>query len=288
MNKNGYIPVLLCTFLLISGAFLILHSQVAQTQPVTYGSNSLAGHYAPVKGATLYYEIYGQGSPVLFIHGGYRSMIDFEKNIPVIAKHFMVIAVDSRGFGRSTNLMDSMSYELLTDDMNQLLTYLKLDSVAVCGFSDGGIVALYLAARYPLRITKVFASGANYLANGGLPVSAITPLDAQKINASPFWSSIRDHYVKLNPNPEKFYKHVQLIRKMWAHNPCIPKNNFIRIKAPVLLLYGDRDLIPLEHGLEMFRLLPRRTSQLCILPNTTHFTFSENAKLVNELLISFL
>src|SRR5208283_2564729 len=271
MIKNSYILASLLLIGFMSGGFLIQNFQI--NQPVVVGSNQSVGKYAPVKGANLYYEFYGKGSPVLFIHGGYKSMTDFDKNIPFIANHFQVIAVDSRGFGRSSNLMDSMSYELLTDDMDQFLTYLKLDSVDVCGFSDGGIVALYLSAKYPKRIKKVFASGANYKTVGGTYNPVNEALEIQKLNDSPFWKSIRDQYVQVNPNPEKFFQHVQMVRKMWAHNPCIPKNEFVSIKAPVFLLYGDRDLVPLEQGLEMFRLLPRTTSQLCILPNTSHYTF---------------
>ncbi len=264
------------------------YSQINQEkQNIIYGSNIKAGKYVNIKGAKLYYEIYGTGSPLLLIHGGYKSISDFDNNIPKLAQHFQVIAVDSRGYGRSSNLLDSMSYELLTDDMEQFLAYLNLDSVYVCGFSDGGIVALYLAAKYPGMVRKVFASGANYLVTGIIPHKSDNTLKTVKVNNSKLWSSVRDHYIHLNPNPENFERHFQLVRRMWSTNPCIPKNIFVKIVAPVFLLYGDRDIIPLEHGLEMYRLLPGKTTQLCILPNTTHYTFSEKSKIVNDLLISF-
>jgi pimeloyl-ACP methyl ester carboxylesterase len=258
-----------------------------EKQTVIYGSNLQAGKYADIKGARLYYETYGTGLPLLLIHGGYKSIIDFKDNIPILAQHFKVIAVDSRGYGRSSSTLDSMSYELLTDDMAQFLTYLNLDSVYVCGFSDGGIVALYLAAKYPVMVKKVFASGANYLVTGLNQNKSDNTLNTEKVNNSVFWNSIKNQYIQLNPNPEKFDRHIQLIRRMWNHNPCIPKKILTKIVVPVFLLYGDRDIIPLEQGLAIYRLLPGKTTQLCILPNTTHYTFSEKANLVNDLLISF-
>lgn len=256
-------------------------------QGIIYGSNQLAGKYVTIPGAKIYYEVYGSGPTLLMLHGGYGSISDFANNIPELSKYYTVIAVDTRGYGRSTNLLDSMSYELLTDDMEHFLGLLKLDSIYVCGFSDGGIVAIYLAAKYPKRVKKVFASGANYLVADNSQNKANETLDQEKIKASPFWRTIKTQYVQLNPNPEKFERHVQLIHKMWYHNPCIPKNDLIKIGSPVFLLYGDRDLIPLEQGLAMYRILPGKTTQLCILPNTSHFTFSEKPKLVSELLISF-
>ena len=192
------------------------------------------------------------------------------------------------GYGRSINMIDSISYELLTDDMEQLIGSLKLDHVNVCGFSDGGIVALYMAAKYPKSVGKVFVSGANYMVIGPTSSKANETIDIQKINNSPFWRSIKEKFVKLNPHPETFERHVQLINRMWNHNPCIPRKDFVKINVPVFLMFGDRDIIPLEHGLEMYRLLPGKTTQLCILPNTSHFTFSEKPDFVNDLLISFL
>lgn len=263
-------------------------SQTKQViQKINYGSNIQTGKYIKIKSAKLYYETYGQGVPLLLIHGGYKSIVDFEYNIPALSEHFMVIAVDSRGYGRSTNNLDSMSYELLTDDMEQFITQLNIKSVNVCGFSDGGIVALYLAAKYPSLVRKVFVSGANYKVTANLSNKIDDKIIAQKINSGAFWSGIKNHYIQLNPNPEKYVRQFQLVYRMWCQNPCIPKDLFVKIDAPVFLLYGDRDIIPLELGLEMYHLLPQKTTQLCVLPNATHYTFSEKPKLVNDLLISF-
>jgi len=255
---------------------------------VPYGNNPAAAHYAKIKGATLYYEEYGQGKPILMIHGGLSSLSDFAKNIPVLARHYKVIAVDSRGYAKSTNDYDSLSYELLTDDMVQLLNQLHIDSTYVVGFSDGGVVGLYMTAKYPSRVIKAFVSGANYLVQGLTETSFenydMTP---EKVKVDSMWIPMRAEYAKLNPNPEKFDSQIHLIRNMWLRDPYIPKDLLITIHKPVFLLYGDRDAIRLEHGVEIYHLLPPETTQLCILPETYHSTFIENPEMVNMHLIFY-
>ncbi len=255
---------------------------------VPYGNNPSAGHYVKVKGATLYYEVYGQGTPMLMIHGGLSSLADFSKNIPVLAKHFKVIAVDSRGYAKSSNELDSLSYELLTDDMVQLLDQQHIDSTYVVGFSDGGVVGLYMTAKYPSRVIKAFVSGANYLVEGLTDTNfEQNDMAPERVKVDSMWIPMRAEYAKLNPNPEKFDTQIQLIRNMWLRNPYIPKDLLTTIHKPVFLLYGDRDAIKLEHGVEIYHLLPQETTQLCILPNTYHSTFIENPKMVNMLLMYY-
>ncbi len=281
--KYSFYKIALLIFLNLG--FLLCYAQEATRESIVYGSNKTAGHYADLDGTKLYYESYGTGIPLLLLHGGLGSINDFEKNIPEFSKHFRVIAVDSRGYGRSNNPFDSLSYELLTNDMIHLIDTLKLDSVYVCGFSDGGIVALYMAAKYPEKVRKVVASGANYAL-----ISAPSEdfMGRDKVKTDTFWMPFRANYAASNPNPEKFDDHIQMIRKMWSSIFCIPKGDFVKINVPVLLLFGDRDLIPLKHGLEMFDLLPEKTTQLCILPHSNHFLFSQRSELVNGIVIDFL
>lgn len=279
------------TRILLATIFLsvsCLATAQSDSTSVPYGNNPAAGHYVKVKGATLYYEEYGHGTPMLMIHGGLSSLADFSKNIPVLEKHFRVIAVDSRGYAKSSNDLDSLSYELLTDDMVQLLDKLHIDSTYVVGFSDGGVVGLYMTAKYPSRVIKAFVSGANYLVEGlvdnNFERNEMTP---EKVKVDSMWIPMRAEYAKLNPNPEKFDTQIQLIRNMWLRNPYIPKDLLLTIHKPVFLLYGDRDAIKLEHGVEIYHLLPQETTQLCILPNTYHSTFIENPEMVNMLLMYY-
>src|SRR5258708_17789591 len=125
-----------------------------------YGSNN--GKYQKVNGVRLYYEEYGQGIPVLLIHGGLGSIKDVSTIIPVLAKKFRVIAVDCPGQGRSEQA-DSMSYQLMADCFSKMIDLLRLDSIYVVGYSDGGNIALLLAADRQDKVKKAaaFAAAAN-------------------------------------------------------------------------------------------------------------------------------
>src|SRR6186713_923625 len=111
-----------------------------RTDKIEYGSNN--GSVISINGKNIYYEEYGQGTPVLLLSGGgiNRSIRDFGKCIPGLSKHFRVIAPDTPGQGRSEQT-DSLSYNLLTDFMSQLIDSLKIDSCYVMGWSDGAIVS---------------------------------------------------------------------------------------------------------------------------------------------------
>src|SRR5215203_1914070 len=139
---------------------LLLSNCTTQTSKIEFGSNN--GRIININGKNIYYEEYGQGTPLLLLSGGgiNRSIRDFGKCIPGLSKHYRVIAPDTPGQGRSEQT-DSLSYDLLTDFMSQLIDSLKIDSCYVMGWSDGAIVSLLLANRRADKIKKVIAVGAN-------------------------------------------------------------------------------------------------------------------------------
>ena len=127
----------------------------------TYGNNAHTGKYAIVNGIKIYYEEYGKGEPLLLLHGNSCSISLFEKQIPELAKHFHVIAVDTRGQGKSGEDGKRYTYDLFADDMNALLDHMKLDSVNILGWSDGGNTGLIMAMKYPSKVKRLVTMGAN-------------------------------------------------------------------------------------------------------------------------------
>lgn len=113
------------------------------------------------RGIKLYYEIYGQGKPLLMIHGNGGSLANFKYQIPYFAKHYKVIAVDSRAQGKSVDSSSTLNYEMMADDMMALLDAMHIDSAYVIGWSDGGINGLLLAIRHPEKVKKLAITGAN-------------------------------------------------------------------------------------------------------------------------------
>ena len=140
--------------------FYYSHAQTI-IDSTAFGKNEVAGKYLKVNGIKMYYEIYGQGEPLLMIHGNGGSISSFENQIPYFARKFKVIAVDSRAQGKSVDLQDTLSFEMMADDFSVLLDKLKLDSCNVLGWSDGGINGLLLAIRHPEKVKRLAITGAN-------------------------------------------------------------------------------------------------------------------------------
>jgi pimeloyl-ACP methyl ester carboxylesterase len=118
-------------------------AQVGNGTPV-YGENGSVGKYANIRGIKMYYEVYGTGQPLLLIHGNSGSIGDMSNQIEYFSKKYQVIAADSRDHGKTLdtlNMADTLSYEMMADDYNALLDYLKIDSADIIGWSDGGSMA---------------------------------------------------------------------------------------------------------------------------------------------------
>ncbi|HPG41159.1 MAG TPA: alpha/beta hydrolase [bacterium] len=242
---------------------------------------------AEINGVKLYYEIYGQGEPLLYLHGGISSGKDFREYIPDLSKKFQVITVDRRGHGRSFDNGEPYSYAAMGDEMNAFMDYMKIDSAYVMGWSDGGVVGFHLAGKYPERVRKLIAVGANYLVTGMTPgmIEWIeTQMTAEGVAAS--IPGIKRDYLANNPQPENYASFISRSRDMWLREPYMEREDFINIGVPVLLVAGDKDDVTLEHMAEMYSLL--ENAQLCILPDTDHFVFAQRDETVLQVIYKFL
>lgn len=274
--------------MLMKFTFLLLFSYVLTAsygqQPIPYGSNH--GKYVTINNTRVYYEEYGKGTPLLLFQGGFGSIAQFSKCIPILSKQYHVIAPDTPGQGRS-ELADSMSYQLLADYMSKFVDALKLDSAYVIGWSDGGNTALILASQRPDKIKKVLVSGANYKLDG-IPSMAEDTTDFVKLINSPgFEASDKeeiDHYLSMYPGRD-WKKFFIDINKMWSRKVYFPASVLEAIRVPVMVVLGDRDIVSLEHGIEMHNLI--KGSQFCVLPNTSHGVFQERPQLICEIAEDF-
>ncbi len=267
---------------------LLLLWQSCNTEPkkIEYGSNE--GRHVSINNRKIYFEEYGQGTPLLLLSGGgiNRSIRDFGKCIPVLSKHYRVIAPDTPGQGRSEQT-DSLSYDLLTDFISQFIDSLKIDSGYVIGWSDGAIVSLLLANRRADKIKKVIAVGAN---NGirGFVIPDGFPLDSIRPPSLDYWANLNKKDIEWynTLTPKKDWKAmVNNLNMMVYDKEYFPNSVYDRINIPVMIVLGDRDMISIEHGLEMHRLI--MNSQFSVLPNTSHDVFAERPDLINQMAIDF-
>src|ERR1700761_3902123 len=133
----GYIKNILLAAILLQATVLF-----GQVKKIPYGHNDSVGKYYDVRGIKLYCEVYGEGKPLLMIHGNGGSMAAFSKNVPFFSKKYKVILVDSRAHGKSVDPSDSLTFEQMADDFSALLDTMHIDKAYVIGWSDGGINAL--------------------------------------------------------------------------------------------------------------------------------------------------
>jgi pimeloyl-ACP methyl ester carboxylesterase len=253
-------------------------------QPIAYGSNN--GKYVSIFNKNIYYEEYGKGVPLILLEGGMKSIKDFSLCIPTLQKYFRVITPDDPGQGRS-EMLDTLTYDLLAEYVSKLIDILKLDSAYVIGWSDGGIAALILSTKRPDKIKKVLVAGANYSKNGYVYTDS-TKKDTMHLlgpdyQLSPEDQKWADGY--FTANRDKWKKIVNDRMVMWYQDFLFPKELFSKMNIPIMIVSGDRDMIRLEHSIEMYRLIKK--GQLCILPNTTHAVFSERPEIIDNIAIDF-
>ncbi len=250
---------------------------------IPYGSNN--GKYQTVNGIKLYYEEYGKGTPLLLIHGGLSSIKDVGMLIPELSKKFRVIAVDCPGYGRSEQ-PDSLSYQLMADYFSKMIDLLKLDSVYVVGYSDGGNVALLLAADRPDKVKKVAAFAAASNTSGYYPeaTAGLGQLNPETIeNYFKWWL---EPHLKLTPQKDKWKKFINDFSKMCANPIIVPDDKLQKISTRVLIIQGDNDIVKPEHALQLHEAI--KGSQLCIVPAASHFILYERPELFNLIVTEFL
>jgi pimeloyl-ACP methyl ester carboxylesterase len=236
---------------------------------------------APVNDIQMYYAVYGQGAPVLLIHGGLGHADVWGFQVPALAETHKVIVADSRGHGRSTRSDQPFGYALMADDYLALLDHLGIDKVALVGWSDGGIIGLDVAIRHPERLSRLFAFAANYTPEGVKPSVADDPT----FNA--YIARAGEDYARLSPTPDEFDAFVAQISEMWATEPNYTKEQLKEITVPTVIFDGAHDeAIEPAHTAEMAELIPG--AKLVIMKDASHFAMWQQPDAFNATVLEFL
>ncbi len=250
----------LLLFVMLAKLSVAQHSPFDTTK---YGRNPAVGKYADIRGFKMYYETYGKGEPLLIIHGNGGSINNFLFQIPYFAKSYQVIIADSRAQGKSVDSTDSLSYEMMTDDLNALLDKLNLKQCYVIGWSDGGINGLLLAIRHPDKVKKLAVTGANLWPD----TTAVAPFVyhfAMNMN-----KQLTDSLKKLKTPAPKLKNEIKLAHLL-SYEPHIKVEDLGKINCPTLVIGGDHDVILPAHTMLIAHAIPK--SYLWILPNSGHST----------------
>ncbi len=236
---------------------------------------------APVNGIEMYYAIYGEGPPVLLIHGGLGYADIWGGQVAELSKDHTVIVAESRGHGRSTRNADPYSYDLMSSDYVALLDYLKIDKTALVGWSDGGIIGIDIAMNHPEKLTKVFAQAANTKVDG------VKPDVMQNKTFAGYIDHAGEVYKKISPTPDQYDAFVEQISNMWASQPNWSDDDLKGIKTPIAIVLGDHDeAITREHTDYMAKTIPG--AKLIILKDASHFAMVQDPDGYNKAVRDFI
>jgi len=225
----------------------------------------------------MHYEVSGEGEPLVVLHGAYMSIPAMGEIIPRLAETRTVYALEFQGHGRTNDIDRPITYETLAGDVAAFMDEVGLPKADVFGYSMGAGVGLQLAIRHPDKVDQLVAASVSYDESGWQPEMAamIPQMTPEMFEGSPMEAAFRE----MSPNPEGFRA---LAEKMIAleHEPMHWEEDVRALKAPVLLIAGDADVVTLEHTVSLFRLLgggvmgdmgkPLAPSRLAILPATSH------------------
>ncbi len=245
-------------YLILATTAFIFSASAQSADSTLYGNNSKAGRYIKTRGFNMYYETYGKGEPLLIIHGNGGSINNFIYQIPFFSKNYKVILADSRAQGKSVDKKDSLSYEMMADDLNALLDSLHVDSSFVIGWSDGGINGLLLAMRHPNKVKKLAVTGANLWPD----TTAVDPFVYH-------WAmNYNDSLAKIKQTDT--VKAMRKLAHLLSYEPHITPQQLNSIKCPTLVIGGDHDVLLPRHTLLIAESIPK--SYLWILANSGHST----------------
>ena len=267
-------------------------STPAATTQASASAQPLKKGYAAVNGLQLYYEIYGNGEPLVLLHGGLGAIEMFGANLPALAQTRQVIAVDLQGHGRTADIDRPLNVAFMADDIAALLKQLGIQQADIMGYSLGGGVAFQTAIRHPQVVRKLVVVSMPIKRKGFYPdilsqQEQMGPQTAEFMKQTPIY----ELYARIAPKPEDWTRLITKIGEAmkveydWTAD-------IKAIKAPTLFMAADADIFPPSHTAEIFGLLGggqrdggwdgsgQIPSQLAILPGLTHYNIFMSPALI--------
>jgi pimeloyl-ACP methyl ester carboxylesterase len=274
------IAVFFCCWIITTGVAAAATPQWLTLPPTPTLPTPVKSGLAPVDGIKIWYATFGKGEPVILLHGGLANSNYWGHQVRALEPYYHVIVMDSRGHGRSTRDQRPYSYDLMADDVIGLMNFLKIPKAAIVGWSDGAIIGLDIAQRYPQRLTKLFAFAANSDPSGVTDLSKSPVFNA-------FFARARKEYEALSPTPTEYDQFLAQITRMWATQPHWTAADLHRITTPLWIVDADHDeAIKRENTEFMAANIP--DAGLLIQPEVSHFSFLQDPQQFSEDVLHFL
>jgi pimeloyl-ACP methyl ester carboxylesterase len=260
-------------------------------------SKNSQGKYINVNGLKMYYELHGEGQPLVLLHGAFSAIgTSFGKLLPELAKTRQVVAFELQGHGHTADIDRPLSYEQMADDTAAALQQLGLEKADFFGYSMGAAVVLQVAIRHPEVVRKLVFASVSYKLDGLHPglMEGLQQMTPNMMYGSPW----HEEYKQIAPRSEDFDTLFTKVMQMDRELKDIPDETIAAIQAPALFIIGDSDIVRPEHAVEIFRLFGGGImgdtpagppdSQLAVLPGTTHVTLVSRADWLNSMIGEFL
>lgn len=268
---------------------------MAAVEDTTATTAEAQSGYAEVNGLRMYYEIHGEGRPLVLLHGAYMSIESMKPLLTRLAEDRRVVALESQGHGRTADIDRPITYEQMADDVAAAMEALGVEQADVFGYSMGASTALQLAVRHPARVRRLVVASGTYKTEGMYPelVAMIEQMTPESFAGSPFEAE----YKRLAANPENFPVLVEKLKQLDTTPQDWPAEDIAGIEAPTLVVSGDSDVVRPEHSVEIFRLLGggptpdfmgASDDQLAILPGASHLGVIEQLDLLMAIVPEFL
>ncbi len=253
------------------------------------------GERVEVNGMQMYYEVSGQGDPLIVLHGAYMNIDDMGEIIPRLARTHRVYVLEFQGHGRTDDIDRPITYQNLADDVAAFMEAVGIPRADVFGYSMGGTAGLQLAIRHPERVDRLIVASVAYDVEGMQPayIDFLPHLAPEMFVGTPF----EDEWRELAPNPEGYRAVVEKLIAL-EFEPMAWADEVAGLKTPVLIIAGDADTATLEHTVSMFRLLgggvmgdmgeALPASRLAIFPATSHTAVIGQVDLLHGVIEPFL
>ncbi|QEC68901.1 alpha/beta hydrolase [Panacibacter ginsenosidivorans] len=286
---------LLKTHSLFKSIMLITTIMLAASQSNGQQIKPSSSGYAPVNGIKVYYEVYGEGSPIVLLHGAFYTIdLNWSQLIPELSKTRKVIAIEMQGHGHTPYSDRKLSITTLASDVEKVMDYLKIDSADVAGYSMGGSVAYRFAVQSPERLRKLVIISSTYKSDGWLPIvnGAFKDFKPEFFDNTP----LKTAYDAVAPDKTK-WRNFLMQMFAFAQEPFnVGDSNIAKIAAPVLIISGDNDGLDKVELMKTYKLLgggvsdlqPMPKSQLAIVPSQGHVSLMMQTTTILNYLNSFL
>jgi len=255
--------------------------QKTTSSQIPYGNNTKAGHYANAGDAKIYYEVYGKGEPIVLLHGGiFGATIEMARLIDSLSRTNQIIAVSTRGHGRSEIGTEPMTYEQRAKDVYSVVKEATTKKVIMLGFSDGAFTGFKYAVTYPETIKKFIAVGATELYPG---------MRTFQFSKEAAFNADREYFeqqLALMSEPNRWEAFATGLMKFYS-GLTVDSALFSKIQCPVLLIAGDRDDgCPVQNVINTYKMIPN--CRLGIVPNGPHSVIQTHFDVVWEMVEPFI